>query len=94
MPSICERLQDHLRQNGVGFTVLTHEPVFTSEQAAAVRGTSLASGAKALVVLIGLHAGAALFHRLVLRDGVLQRMLPRAPERSRLTPKFARTDVK
>jgi cytochrome b561 len=36
-------------------------------------------GAKALLVLIGLHVGAALFHRLVLRDGVLQRMLPRNP---------------
>jgi cytochrome b561 len=35
-------------------------------------------GAKVLLALIGLHAGAALFHRLVLRDGVLQRMLPRA----------------
>jgi cytochrome b561 len=33
-------------------------------------------GAKALLALIGLHAGAALFHRLVLRDGVLHRMLP------------------
>jgi cytochrome b561 len=33
-------------------------------------------GAKALAILIGLHAGAALFHRLVLRDGVMQRMLP------------------
>ena len=33
-------------------------------------------GAKALLALIGLHAGAALFHGLVLRDGVLQRMLP------------------
>jgi cytochrome b561 len=33
-------------------------------------------GAEALIILIGLHAGAALFHRLVLRDGVLQRMLP------------------
>lgn len=33
-------------------------------------------GGKALIALIGLHAGAALFHRLVLRDGVLQRMLP------------------
>jgi cytochrome b561 len=43
-------------------------------------------GAKALLLLIGLHAGAALFHRLVLRDGVLQRMLPRLPERTRLTP--------
>ena len=34
-------------------------------------------GGKALLTLIGLHAGAALFHRLVLRDGVLRRMLPR-----------------
>ena len=33
-------------------------------------------GAAALLVLIALHAGAVLFHRLVLRDGVLQRMLP------------------
>ena len=33
-------------------------------------------GAKALLALIGLHASAALFHGLVLRDGVLQRMLP------------------
>jgi cytochrome b561 len=33
-------------------------------------------GAKALLALIGLHAGAALFHRLVLRDSVLRRMLP------------------
>ena len=33
-------------------------------------------GAKALLALIGLHAGAALFHGIVLRDGVLQRMLP------------------
>jgi cytochrome b561 len=33
-------------------------------------------GAKALLALVSLHAGAALFHRLVLRDGVLERMLP------------------
>jgi cytochrome b561 len=32
-------------------------------------------GGNALLVLIGLHACAALFHGLVLRDGVLQRML-------------------
>lgn len=43
-------------------------------------------GAKALMILIALHAGAALFHRLVLRDGVLQRMLPRMPARAKLTP--------
>src|SRR5436189_6316084 len=51
--SVCDRLQNWLKQNGVSFTVLRHEPVFTSEQAAAVRGTSLASGAKALVVKAG-----------------------------------------
>jgi cytochrome b561 len=33
-------------------------------------------GAKALLALIALHAGAALFHSLILRDEVLQRMLP------------------
>jgi cytochrome b561 len=33
-------------------------------------------GANALLALIGLHAGAALFHYFFLRDGVLQRMLP------------------
>jgi superoxide oxidase len=32
-------------------------------------------GGNALLVLIGLHASAALFHGVVLRDGVLQRML-------------------
>ena len=32
-------------------------------------------GGHALLVLIGLHASAALFHGVVLRDGVLQRML-------------------
>ena len=34
------------------------------------------TGAWLLLALIGLHAGAALFHALVLRDRVLQRMLP------------------
>lgn len=33
-------------------------------------------GAWALLALIGLHAAAALFHALFLRDGVFQRMLP------------------
>jgi len=51
--SVCDRLQNWLKQNGVPFTVLRHEPVFTSEQAAAARGTSLASGAKALIVKAG-----------------------------------------
>jgi Ala-tRNA(Pro) deacylase len=51
--SIFDRLHGWLEENAVPFTVLRHEPVFTSEQAAAVRGTSLASGAKALVVKSG-----------------------------------------
>ena len=33
-------------------------------------------GAWGLLALIGLHAAAALFHELILRDGVFQRMLP------------------
>jgi Ala-tRNA(Pro) deacylase len=52
-PSVFNRLQERLQQAGVAVTVLRHEPVFTSEQAAAVRGTSLTSGAKALVVKAG-----------------------------------------
>jgi len=48
--SVFDRLHERLLAGGVPFTVLRHEPVYTSEQAAAVRGTPLASGAKALVV--------------------------------------------
>jgi Ala-tRNA(Pro) deacylase len=51
--SVFDRLDAWLNGSGVSFTVLRHEPVFTSEQAAAVRGTPLASGAKALVVKAG-----------------------------------------
>jgi len=50
-------------------------------------------GAKALMILIGLHAGAALFHRLVLRDNVLQRMLPRAQARTKLEPALVKGDA-
>jgi Ala-tRNA(Pro) deacylase len=38
---------------GATYQVLRHEPVFTSEEAARVRGVPLASGAKALVVKAG-----------------------------------------
>ncbi len=51
--SVFERVREFLERAGVAFTVLRHEPVFTSEQAAAVRGTSLSSGAKALVMKAG-----------------------------------------
>ena len=49
MDSVFDRLSGKLTAAGVAFDVLRHAPVFTSEEAAAVRGTSLASGAKALI---------------------------------------------
>ena len=51
--SVFERLHERLQSAGITFTVLRHEPVYTSEQAAAVRGVPLSSGAKALVLKAG-----------------------------------------
>jgi Ala-tRNA(Pro) deacylase len=48
--AVTERLVRWLRESGVAFEVLAHEPVRTSEEAARVRGTALEDGAKALVV--------------------------------------------
>ena len=53
MASVFDRLSAMLRDRGVTFDVLQHEPVFTSEEAAQVRGTSLSSGAKALICKAG-----------------------------------------
>jgi Ala-tRNA(Pro) deacylase len=47
--SVFGRIEQLLHQHGVQFDVLRHAPVYTSAEAAAVRGTVLASGAKALV---------------------------------------------
>jgi len=47
--NVFERLQVLLKGQGIGHDVLRHAPVYTSEEAAEVRGTPLASGAKALV---------------------------------------------
>ena len=38
-------------------------------------------GAFLLVILIGMHVGAALFHYVIRKDGVLNRMLPALPRR-------------
>jgi Ala-tRNA(Pro) deacylase len=46
---VFERLTCLLENQQADFDVLQHDPVFTSEQAADVRGTSLSSGAKALI---------------------------------------------
>jgi Ala-tRNA(Pro) deacylase len=47
--TVLARIEGMLSGKGVAWQVLRHAPVYTSEEAAAVRGTSLASGAKALV---------------------------------------------
>src|SRR5205809_4444319 len=46
---VFDRLQQFLDGKAIKYEVLHHSPVFTSEEAAAVRGTPLASGAKALI---------------------------------------------
>jgi len=50
MSEIFDRLAARLREAGVEFEVAEHAPVYTSEEAAAIRGTPMSSGAKALVV--------------------------------------------
>lgn len=47
--TVFHQVQLLLDRQTVSYDVLRHEPVYTSEQAAAVRGTPLASGAKALI---------------------------------------------
>lgn len=48
-PSVFERIQALLASSAVVYDVLHHAPVYTSLEAAAIRGTPLASGAKALI---------------------------------------------
>ncbi|MFH0714325.1 MAG: YbaK/EbsC family protein [Candidatus Diapherotrites archaeon] len=45
----AEKIQELLREKGIEFRVLEHEPVYTSEQAAKVRGVELKQGVKAMV---------------------------------------------
>jgi Ala-tRNA(Pro) deacylase len=47
--SVFDCVEALLKQHGIAFQVLRHEPVYTSEEAARIRGTPLSSGAKALV---------------------------------------------
>jgi Ala-tRNA(Pro) deacylase len=51
--TVFDRLHEKLTAAGVPFTVTRHAPVYTSEEAAAVRGVPLSTGAKALVVKAG-----------------------------------------
>src|SRR5437868_1238573 len=47
--SVLLRLKQFLCERQVAFDILEHVPALTSEEAAAIRGTPLASGAKALI---------------------------------------------
>ncbi len=47
--SLFNQVENLLQQHGVNFEVLRHQPVFTSQEAAAVRGVALSTGAKALI---------------------------------------------
>lgn len=46
---VFEKIIKLLRESGVDYQFFEHEPVFTSEQAAAVRNTEMKQGAKAIV---------------------------------------------
>jgi Ala-tRNA(Pro) deacylase len=49
-PTTSNRLLDILSDSGVEFSTMDHEAVRTSEEAAALRGVELASGAKAMLL--------------------------------------------
>jgi Ala-tRNA(Pro) deacylase len=46
---VFDQVVNRLKEHGIAFRVLRHEPVYSSEEAARIRGTPLASGAKALI---------------------------------------------
>ena len=50
---VLARLESALTEAGVDFVHTQHDPVYTSAEAAAVRGVSLHSGAKALILKAG-----------------------------------------
>lgn len=48
--SVYKNIQQFLDSKGIAYTTSHHEPVYTSQQAADLRGVPLESGAKAIVV--------------------------------------------
>lgn len=50
--AIFDRLHERLKSAGIVCKVLEHPPVYTSAEAAAVRGVDLHSGAKALIIKV------------------------------------------
>lgn len=53
--SVFEKIQAILTKNNCYHKVLEHQAVFTSQEAADVRGTKLSQGAKALVMYADKH---------------------------------------
>ncbi|MCP4676767.1 MAG: hypothetical protein GY854_14885 [Deltaproteobacteria bacterium] len=79
--AVTDLVLNLLKSNGVQFKLMEHEPVYTSEQAARVRGTPLESGAKALVckagedfVMFVMPASSKLFTRGVRKTLGIQRL--------------------
>jgi Ala-tRNA(Pro) deacylase len=48
--SVPKKIQALLKDSGVEYTVIRHDPVYTSEDAAKIRDTNISMGAKALVL--------------------------------------------
>jgi len=53
IPGVLPRLTASLESAGISFSLTHHAPVYTSAEAAAIRGVSLHSGAKALILKAG-----------------------------------------
>ncbi len=95
--TVFDRLCGKLQQQAIDYEVKQHQRVYTSEEAARVRGTDLASGAKALVckadgrlVMFVLPADRRLASRQVRRHGGLRSLRfashEEVLERTGLTP--------
>lgn len=64
---LVQQIQDILKQHNVWFETFTHDPVTTSEEAAALRvGYTIEQGAKALIIQIKLRGGERQFIMCVL----------------------------
>mmetsp|Transcript_7516 Transcript_7516/g.8488 ORF Transcript_7516/g.8488 Transcript_7516/m.8488 type:complete len:130 (+) Transcript_7516:1-390(+) len=50
-PATYERLIELLKENNIEYKLTTHKPTKTSQESADVRGATLASGAKAMLIV-------------------------------------------
>ena len=79
--TVLDRLVQRLETRGIPFDMLHHDPVYTSEEAAQVRGTALASGAKALIckadarfIMVVMPANLRMASRRVRRSESIRRL--------------------